>query len=111
MARSACAANVSVSVALLLPGVGSAIASGATTSALLTSVPVAAALIVADAVYVTDPPAGRLTVSLMFPLPLAVQVPPPAPAQVQVAVRAPGKVSTTVAPVAAVGPALEAVMV
>ncbi len=51
------------------------------------------------------PPTGRLTVSLMLPEPDAVQVPPPAPTQVQVApVSAAGKVSATVAPVAALGP-------
>ena len=59
----------------------------------------------------TLPPAGRLTVSPMLPAPEAVQVPPPAPVQVQVQVSEAGKVSATVAPVALLGPALEAVMV
>ncbi len=73
--------------------------------------PVAPALMVALTVYVTLPPAGKLTVSLMLPEPLAVHVPPLAPTQVQVAVRAVGKVSATVAPVTSLGPAFEAVMV
>src|SRR5262245_55327814 len=47
----------------------------------------------------------------MFPEPDAVQVPTPAPTQVQVQVREAGKVSATVAPVALLGPALEAVIV
>src|SRR3954465_29578 len=47
----------------------------------------------------------------MLPEPEAVQVPPPAPAQVQVQVSEAGKVSATVAPVALLGPALEAVIV
>ena len=48
---------------------------------------------------------------LMFPEPLAVQVPPPAPTQVQLQVRLAGKVSATVAPVTLLGPALLAVIV
>src|SRR3954469_12829168 len=59
----------------------------------------------------TEPPTGRFTVSLMLPLPLAVQVPPLAPRQVQVAVSEAGNVSATVAPVTALGPALLAVIV
>ncbi len=47
----------------------------------------------------------------MFPEPEAVQVPPPAPTHVQVQVRTAGKVSATVLPDAALGPAFEAVMV
>src|SRR3954452_23838406 len=47
----------------------------------------------------------------MLPEPDAVQVPPPAPTQVQVAVRDAGKVSATVAPVALLGPAFDAVIV
>src|SRR3954469_4015665 len=59
----------------------------------------------------TEPPTGRFTVSLMLPLPLAVQVPPLAPTHVQVAVSDAGNVSATVAPVTALGPALLAVIV
>src|SRR5258708_6193144 len=48
----------------------------------------------------------------MLPLPLAVQVPPPAPTHVQLSlVMAGGKLSATVAPITALGPALEAGMV
>src|SRR5262245_58990344 len=36
------------------------------------------------AVKVTEPPAGRFTVALRFPLPEGGQVPPPAPVQLQV---------------------------
>jgi hypothetical protein len=60
---------------------------------------------------VTDPPTGRLTVSLMLPAPAAVHVPPPAPTQVHVAVSDDGKVSVTVAPTTSLGPALDAVIV
>jgi hypothetical protein len=55
------------------------------TLAVLLKVPVAEAEIAAVTVYVTEPPAGRLTVSLILPEPANVQVPPPAPTQVQVA--------------------------
>src|SRR6516225_8238982 len=111
IARSAEATSVSVSGAELLPGVGSVTPAGAATVAVLVSVPVAAAEIVQLAVYVVLPPAGRLIVSLMLPLPEAVQVPPPAPTQVQVQVSEAGKVSATVAPVALLGPAFDAVIV
>ena len=94
-----------------MPGAGSVTPPGVVTVAVLDRVPVALMLTVAMAVYVTEPPAGRLTVSLMFPEPEAVQVPPPAPAQVQVGVKLAGKVSATVAPEALLGPALLAVMV
>ena len=50
--------------------------------------------------------------SEMLPLPEAVHAPPPAPTQVQVGlVRTAGKVSATVTPVTAEGPAFEATMV
>jgi hypothetical protein len=63
-------------------------------------------------VKVTLPPEGRLTLWLIFPDPLAAQLPPPAPAQVQVTpVIEAGTVSVTVAPVAVDGPALEATIV
>jgi hypothetical protein len=57
------------------------------------------------------PPAGRFAVSLMLPLPDAVQVPPPAPTHVHVHVSDAGKVSATVLPGALLGPALLAVIV
>src|SRR5262245_3026519 len=47
----------------------------------------------------------------MLPDPAAVQVAPAAPTQVHVAVSAAGNVSATVAPVALLGPALDAVIV
>ena len=47
----------------------------------------------------------------MLPEPDAVHVPPPAPTHVQVQVSEAGKVSATVAPVALLGPAFEAVIV
>ena len=46
MLRSACGVNVSVSVAVLLAGVGSVVPCGAATVAVLTSVPVADGLTV-----------------------------------------------------------------
>ena len=100
--------TVSVSVAELLPGVGSVMPAGAATVAVLESVPLALGEMPTVAVYVTDPPRGRLTVSL-WPEPLAVQVPPPAPTHVQLTV--PGKSSLTVDPGASLGPAFDAVTV
>src|SRR3954454_7527838 len=110
MARSALAASVSLSVAELLPGVGSVTPPGAAAVDGLEIVPVAAAEMLELAVVVTVPPAGRLTVSPMLPEPEAVQVPPPAPTHVQVQVSEAGKVSATEEPGALLGPALEAVM-
>src|SRR5438552_9031296 len=104
--------RVSVSVALLLPGTGSATPPGGVTDAVLARVPVAAGSIVPVSVYVTEPPAGRLTVSLMVEAPAAVQVAPPAPTQVHVTpVSAAGGVSLTVDPGAASGPELAATIV
>src|SRR5690242_12201096 len=111
MPRLACGVSVSVSVALLLPGVGSVTPPAAATVAVLLSVPDALAQIFPTPLYSALPPEGRLTVSLIFPLPEAVQVPPPAPTHVQVQVSEAGKVSDTVEPGALLGPALEAVMV
>ena len=60
----------------------------------------------------TLPPEGRLTVLLMLPEPLAVQVAPPLAEHVHVALLMPaGRVSVTDAPVALFGPALLATMV
>src|SRR5258707_1034840 len=83
-------ARVSVSVAELLPGVGSVTPPGADTVPVLLKLPVAAAEIVQLEVYVTLPPAGRLMVSLRLPDPDAVHVPPPAPTHVHVHVREAG---------------------
>jgi hypothetical protein len=110
--RFACGVSVSVSVALLFAGFGSVTPLGTATVAVLLSVPVADALTVPVSVYVTLPLTGRFTVSLMLPEPLAVQVPPPAPTHVQLApVIVAGRVSVTVAPVTALGPAFDATIV
>ena len=77
--------TVSVSVAELLPGVGSVTPVGALTVAVLESAPLALGEMLTVAVYVTDPPLGKLTVSL-WSEPLEVQVPPPAPMHVQLTV-------------------------
>ena len=111
MPRLACGVNVSVSVALLLPGVGSVTPAAAATVAVLLSDPVAAAEMLQLAVYVTLPPLGRLTELLMLPEPDAVQVPPPAPTHVHVHVSDAGNVSATVEPGALLGPAFDAVIV
>ena len=112
IARSACGGSVSVSVALLLPGVGSVTPTGAVIVAVLLSVPVALAEMFALTVKVNDPPDGRLMLlTLIFPDPLAGPVPPPAPTPVHVVVSEAGKVSATVAPVTPFGPALLAVIV
>src|SRR6516162_11642573 len=60
MPRLACADNVSVSVALLLPGVGSVTPAPAATVAGLLNVPLADSETLQLAVYVTLPPFGRL---------------------------------------------------
>src|SRR4029078_12482646 len=67
--KSAVAVNVSVSVALLLPGLVSMTPAGGATVAVLTRLPVALALMLATTVYVMVLPDGMLTVSLMFPAP------------------------------------------
>src|SRR5438876_248580 len=104
-ARSGRGVRVSVSVAELLAGLGSLIPPGAATEAVLLKLPVAEGLMVPVKAKVTVAPGGRFTVWLMFPVPLAAHVPPPAPPQVQLApVTVPGRVSITLAPVAALGP-------
>lgn len=112
MATSASGVRVVVSVALLLPELGSATPVPAITEAVLLSVPVAEAKMVALTVKVTEPPTGRLTIWLRLPEPEAVQEAPPLAEHVQVtAVRAAGKVSETSAAGALLGPSLEATMV
>src|SRR4029453_8599197 len=108
-AMSALRVTVSVSVALLLAVLGSPLA--AVTVAVFGMDPLALGATEHEAVYVAEPPAGRLTLSLMLPDPAAVHVPPPAPGQVQLQVRLAGNVSATVAPVALLGPAFDAVIV
>src|SRR5712671_208326 len=98
MARSATAVMVSVSVALLLAGVGSVTPAGAATVALTVKVAV--------------PPLSRLTAAAMLPLPLAGQLEPAEAAQVQAPkVRLAGALSVTVAAVTALGPLLLATRV
>jgi hypothetical protein len=110
--RSTCGVNGSLSVALLLPGIGSVTPGGVPTVAVLVIVPSAAAATVAATVYVTLAPTGRLTVSLIDPLPDAAQLAPPVAEQVHVGdVNDAGMVSTTVAATTAEGPAFEAVIV
>src|SRR5207253_1670807 len=126
--------SVSLSVALLLPGVGSVTPPGALTVAVFTNVPVALDAMLATSVYVIVAPTGRSTVSLMLPLPLAVKPEaPPLPTAVKVSLptlagrmalavkpEAPplptavkvslptlaGRMSLTVAPVTLLGPLL-----
>src|SRR5690242_5291795 len=110
--RSACGFSVSVSVALLLPGVGSVVPAGAAIVAVLARLPVALALTVPASVNVAVPPTGMFTVAAMLPLPDAGPLAPPAYTAVQVApVMVAGTVSATVAPVALLGPALLATIV
>src|SRR5436305_1920544 len=104
---------VSVSVAVLLPGVGSVTPAGTATVAVFDNVPDAPAVSVALTVYVIVLPAGIVTVSLMLPLPLALKpVAPPLAVAVQVCVAsAAGNVSVMVAPVTLLGPLLVATIV
>src|SRR5438876_636288 len=103
---------VSVSVAELLPGVGSVTPPGGVTVAVFTRVPLALGDRVAVTVKVTEPPAGKPTVLLILPEPEAGHVPPPAPTHVQFAnMIAAGNVSVTFEPGALLGPAFEATIV
>ena len=63
--------NVSVSVAVLFPGVGSVTPGGVVTFAVLTRLPVAAATTVPVSVKVALAPLARLMPTLMLPLPAA----------------------------------------
>jgi hypothetical protein len=112
MVRSATTFTVSVSVALLLPGVGSLTPAGAAMLAVLETEPVALADTVAFTVKVAVPPLSRLTLADMLPLPLAGQLEPALATQDQVPIVSPdGAVSATVAPVTALGPLLVATIV
>ena len=106
--RLAAGAKVSVSVADLAPVPTSSTPGGAVTDAVLATVPVAPGAIVAVRVNVAVPDTGNDTVVLMFPVPAALpQAPPALLTHVQLApTSVPGKVSVTVAPVTADGPAL-----
>jgi hypothetical protein len=112
MARSAVTMRVSVSVAELLPAVGSVVPAGAVMVAVLASEPVVDEEMVAVIVYVAVAPTAKLMVSLMEPEPLATQVAPAVATQVQVAlVKDAGTTSATTAPTTADGPLLEAMTV
>ena len=114
-ARSAWGVSVSVSVALLLPGLGSFTPAGGVTVAVLVSEPVAVGSMVAVKWKVTVAPTGRSTVVARAPLPPLgpVTLPPPvSPVNVQLAAVTPaGRGSDSAAPVAALGPALLTSMV
>jgi len=105
--------TVVVSVAELLPGVGSVEPPGRATVAVLDSgVVIVVEATVADTVNVTEPPDSTLTDAEMLPDPEAGQLEPAVAAQVQVTpVSAAGMLSVTVAPVIAEGPAFEATIV
>lgn len=101
-----------MSVAELLAALGSVIPAATATVALLASDPVAVDRIVAVRVNVAVPLGSRSTVVLMLPLPDAGHVDPAVAVQVHVApVRLAGKVSVTVVPIAADGPAFDATIV
>ena len=109
--RSTCGVNGSLSVAELLPATGSVTPAGTATVAVLLMLPVAPAVTVPLTVYVTVAPTGRLTVSLIEPLPEPAQLPPGRLRHKSrsVPVSDAGRGSVTVAPTTADGPALEAV--
>src|SRR2546422_8968320 len=111
--RSAAGMIVSVSVALLFAGFGSVIPAGGVTAAVFDRVPEALMSSVPVAMNVAVPPTRRFTVRLMFPEPLAAaQLEPLEATHVHVTpVRLAGKLSVTVAPDAAEGPALLTVIV
>src|SRR5262245_4553326 len=115
MARSAWGVSVSLSLALLLPGLGSVTPAGAVTVAVLARVPVAEGAIRTVKVKVTVALTGRSTVVARAPAPLAgpATLPPPLlSVAVQVAAVTPaGRGSDTLAPVTALGPALRTTMV
>src|SRR6266436_6355990 len=112
--RSAWGVRMSVSVAELLAGLGSATLAGAVTVAVFDSVPVAAGSMVAVAVKVTVPPGSTATGRLMRVLSptMEQQVEPGEAEQVQLTFgSAAGNVSATAAPFAVKGPALPTVIV
>src|SRR5205085_12663482 len=109
---SAPAVSVSESVADSLPGAESVTRAGSVAVAVLSRVPVAAGLIAAVTVYVTDPPAGIVSESLMLPAPAVAPVAPPARLNVRDAdVIAAGNVSVKVIAETVLGPAFDTVMV
>ena len=112
--RSAVGTEIaSVSVAVLFARLGSVTPAGAVTVAVFVRGPVAFAAIVETAVNVAVPPTGSVTWEFILPVPFAVpQVPPAPPVHVHDTDEIPpGKVSVTVAPTTASGPALDATIV
>src|SRR5262245_60477310 len=110
MDRSARGVRLSVSVAVLLPGVGSVTPAGGATVAVLTREPVADGLTWTVYVNVTVAPTGRLTVVARAPAPFAGPVTAPPPVKSVAAqladVTPAGRASDTLAPVTALGPVL-----
>src|SRR5436305_304 len=105
MLRSAVEPTAVVSVAELLPGVGSVVPDGAIADAVLLNVPVAPAETVPVAVNVAVPPDTRLTLADMLPDPDAGHDDPGDAVHVHVVdVSADGKASVTVAPMTSAGP-------
>jgi hypothetical protein len=100
-------------VAVLLAAIGSATpAGGATVTALLRLPGAALGSTVATAVNVTEPPGGMVTKALIHPLPVAGQLAPAPAAHVHVGlISSVGKLSTTCAPFARLGPAFVTTMV
>src|SRR5262252_7357927 len=114
MVRSASGPAVLVSVALLLPGTGSATPAGAVTVTVLVSVPVVSAGTVPLKVNVALVPTGSVTSASMLPLPAAGPHAVPAPLVEQLHVNpasGAGNASWTRAPVTLDGPALLTTMV
>jgi hypothetical protein len=110
--RSAVGTNVSVSVAVLLAGVGSVVPPGRATLAVFANEPVAVAEIVPVSVNVAVPLASNETDALIEPEPDAVQEDPADAVHVHVAPEMmPGTVSVTVPPVTTDGPELDATIV
>jgi len=110
--KSAVGTSVSVSVAVLLPGVGSVVPPGRATLAVFANDPVAPAEIVPVSVNVAVPLDSNVTVALIDPEPAAVHDEPGDAAHVHVTAESvPGVVSVTVAPVTTDGPELEATIV
>lgn len=110
--KSALGDNESVSVAELLPGIGSVVPLGTVTVAVFASVPVAFAATVAVNVYVTVAPTAMFTVSEILPVPEAEHTAPADAAQVHVApLSTLGNTSATVAPTTFDGPTFVATIV
>jgi hypothetical protein len=110
--KSAFGLSVSVSVAELLPGVGSVVPLGTVIVAVFANEPVDAAETAAVSVYVTVAPTAKFTVSEMLPVPLAVQLAPELATHVHVApLNEAGSESATIAPTTFEGPAFVATIV